>query len=316
MGSSNSKPESESETINWNNIKTDNISSTLHDINGLSREAKQLIASLNIPDITESPTSEFTINHILNTINTGLNKNDKILFNNIFDEISDQTDTLMKNNESTFIQKKSNDTDDLSATSPFISSEMYEYLVNGNNLDKKQSGGGKIKSKYAKSNKPTLTKKSVASKINNIGGKLDDDSSTSSTSDISDDDDDDDETDEDKEKNVNKNNKDNKEKKDDKKYANKYDKSHKNKQTNVLSTSEDLSDSNNLSYLSSSAHTGGEFSDSDDVKKALDTESSESVESSSDTTTSDDKSVADENNNMLSTSISVNTDDINMVSDY
>ena len=80
--------------------------------NGLSKEAKTLIASLNIPSITESETSEFNLNNILDKINSGLNKNDQTKFNQLLDQVSATA------------------SDDLSNTSPFISSEMYEQLVN------------------------------------------------------------------------------------------------------------------------------------------------------------------------------------------
>ena len=63
MGSSNSKPDSET-TLDWDRLKTNDFSSTMpNNFNGLSHNAKQLIASLNIPEIVESEASEFTINH-------------------------------------------------------------------------------------------------------------------------------------------------------------------------------------------------------------------------------------------------------------
>jgi hypothetical protein len=61
-----------------------------------------------------------------------------------------------------------------------------------------------------------------------------------------------------------------------------------------------------LSYLSSSAHTGGEFSEEPSQK------SEQSVESPSET----QESVSYEKKDMEETSISVATEDINMVSDY
>ena len=119
MGAKNSKPESE--TINWNNIKTENVSSPLQNFGGISNEATQLIASLNIPAITESETSEFTINHILDKISSKIDKNDMTKFNNLLEKVSSQSN------------------EELSSTSPFISSEMYDYLIN----NKSQQGGGK-----------------------------------------------------------------------------------------------------------------------------------------------------------------------------
>lgn len=287
MGSSNSK--SETETINWNNIKTENISSTMPNFNGLSKEAKDLIASLNIPAITESETSEFTVNHILDKINNGLNKEDQSKFTQLLEKVSSQT---------------ASEGDELSNTSPFISSEMYEYLINSktSEQEKKNQQGGAKKAKKAKKANKTKSKK---------GGALDDDDSdTSSTSSDSDLEDILDSTEEEVKAEKAK-----KDKKD-------HDKSKKP----MKSESESESDAHStemsggeLSYLSSSAHTDREFSDSDQSKDSEESkQSTESVESSSQTETSSpaNSTVTDENKNMLQTSESINTDDINMISDY
>jgi hypothetical protein len=268
MGGSQSKtpnpenPENpeNSDTINWSKIKTDNVSSAFPNFNGLSNEAQNLIASLNIPEITESPTSEFTINHILDKISTNLNQDDKNRFNQLLDQVSSQT--AQEN--------------DLSATSPFISSEMYNYLVK----NESQKGGGKHTTRKIN------TKKG--------GSKLDDDSDTSSTSSNSSDEDLVDSTEEEviKKKNMKKN-------------------KHNKKSDSELSGGE-------LSYISSSAHTEGEFSNSH-TSKLSSSESAttqKSHESSSATQSSEKNSTVTDQNGMQSTSISVNTEDINMVSDY
>ncbi len=262
MGAGNSK--GNTDTINWNNIKTENVSSTVPNFNGLSNDAKKLIASLNIPSITETETTEMDLNNILEKINDGLNADDKQKFNQLLEQVS------------------STGSDDLSNTSPFISSEMYDYLVNSKTSETdqgKQTGGAK-KSKGKKSKK---TK----------GGALSDDSSdTSSTSSDSSLEDLIDSTEEELLDARNKKNKDKKHKKED--------------SDSELSGGE-------LSYLSSSAHTDGAFSDSSDAnRKSRSSSASESVQSSSQTATS----VTNENHGMLNTSVSVNTDDINMVSDY
>ena len=66
MGGSTSKPDEsklpyKSKYINtdsrWNNIKTDKMSVNGPTLASLSSDAKKLIASLNIPTITESQTS-------------------------------------------------------------------------------------------------------------------------------------------------------------------------------------------------------------------------------------------------------------------
>ena len=260
-----------SETINWNNIKTENISSTMPNFNGLSNDAKKLIASLNIPSITESETSEMNLNHILDKINSGLSSDDQDKFNQLLEQVS------------------STASEDLSNTSPFISSEMYEYLVNSKTSESEkanQTGGAK------KTKKPKQTKKTR--KGGALGDNSSDTSSTSSDSSLED-------LIESTEEEIldarNKKNKDKKNKKDD--------------SDSELSGGE-------LSYLSSSAHTDGAFSDSTVEKSPEESDSSssssktEEVESSSQTATS----VTNENHGMLNTSVSVNTEDINMVSDY
>ena len=276
MGQGSSKDNSE--TINWNNIKTENISSAVPNFNGLSKDAKKLIASLNIPSITESETSEMNLNHILDKISSGLGSADQQKFNKLLEQVSATA------------------SDDLSNTSPFISSEMYEYLVNSKTSETeqaKQTGGSK---KSKKVSKPVKSSKSKKSK----GGALSDDSSdTSSTSSDSSLEDLIDSTEAEildarDKKNKNKDkNKDKKHKKDD--------------SDSELSGGE-------LSYLSSSAHTEGAFSDSSNANKRGQSSSraSESIQSSSQT----ESSVTNENHGMLNTSVSVNTEDINMVSDY
>lgn len=230
MGSGSSK---NTETINWNNIRTENMSSTMPAINSLSKDAKKLIASLNIPAI-ESETSEFSLNNILDTINKNLNANDRKIFNNEFNRI---------------VQETSNDNN----TSPFITSEMYNYLVNSktsSDMPVMQQGGNHKSS-------------SSSSDFSSDSSLEDLDSSSSSDK-----------------------------KKHDKKH---HDKKHDEKPSKKESESEPASDlsGGELSYVSSSAHTDGN-SDSDEVQK----------------------SVSADSNNMVSTSISVNTSDINAISDY
>lgn len=282
MGSTTSKDNSE--TINWNNIKTENISSTMPNFNGLSHDAKKLIASLNIPSITESETSEMNLNNIIDKISTGLSSVDQKKFNQLLEQVS------------------STASEGLSNTSPFISSEMYEYLVNSKTSETdqvKQTGGAKKGKKNTQTNKTKKSKKG--------GSLIEDSSDTSSTSSDSSLEDLIDSTEEEVLEARNKKNKEDKYKK-----SNKENKEHRenkeNKHKKVDSDSE-LS-GGELSYLSSSAHTDGAFSDSSEVNKKSETESS--VQSSSQTATS----VSNENHGMMNTSISVNTDDINMVSDY
>lgn len=259
MGQSQSK--NNSDTINWNQIKTENISSSMPNFNGLSNDAKNLIASLNIPEITESQTSEFTVNYIMDTISNNLNNEDKVKFNQLLEQVSSQTA-----NE-----------DDLSATSPFISSEMYNYLVKN---EETQKGGGKKK------------------KYNKKGGSiLDDDSETSTTSSDSSMEELLDSTEEE---------------------VKKYKENKNKKKHNKNKDSDSELSGGELSYLSSSAHTEGEYSNSHSAKQTSSESDTtpKSHESSSATQSSNHRSSVTDQNGMQSTSISVNTEDINMVSDY
>ena len=276
MGGGNSKEEVSSETINWNNIKTENVSSTLPNFNGLSKDAKQLIASLNVPSITESETSELNLNNILEKINSKLNTTDKKKFNQIFDQINTQSE-------------------ELSATSPFISSEAYGQLVNSKTSESELRTGQKGGAKKKKSKQ---TKVKDKKNIKKIGGQVDNESSTSSTTTVSSTENIIDSSEgEILEKNKSKN--------------------HKNK----VNYSEDDSDTN-LSYLSSSAHTGGEFSDSPDNVKSYESSSAHSSSEKSSQTESSEQSesqkpttVSNDNDNFTGLDHSVNTSDINMVSE-
>jgi hypothetical protein len=85
------------------------MSSTLPNLNSISNEAKQLISHLNLPEISDN-NSEFDANTVFGK-----------------ETISDEADD--------------------NANSPFISSEMYNYLVNKHNTDSvnvNMLGGGKI----------------------------------------------------------------------------------------------------------------------------------------------------------------------------
>ena len=309
MGSSSSK---NTETINWNNIKTENMSSAIPNFNGLSTDAKKLIASLNIPAITESPTSEFTISHILDKITNNLDSEDQKKFTQILDQVSSQTQD-----------------EELSATSPFISSEMYNYLVK-NSEEQKGGASKKSKSKSKPKSKPESKSKSK-SKSKRGGSKLDDDSETSSTSSDSEMEELLDSTEEDIMKEKSKKKHESNKHESNKHESNKHAKEQSNKHESNKHAKEqsnkhkDESDSElsggELSYLSSSAHTEGDYSDSHiNRNSSSESATTNSVESTSQTESSVKKhngrsSVTDENN-MHSTSISVNTEDINMVSDY
>ena len=151
MGGTHSK-KLDNSTINWDNIKTDNVSLTLPSYNNLSQDAKALISNLDTNALSES--SSVNITELLDGIHSKLNINDKAQFTNMLNEISEISD----NHEG------------LSATSPFMSKEDYNKYLNSTTSENintnKQKGG---------MHNPPMNK----------GGSHDDDSSTSSTSSLS-----------------------------------------------------------------------------------------------------------------------------------
>jgi ElaB/YqjD/DUF883 family membrane-anchored ribosome-binding protein len=228
MGSKTSK---ENTDTKWNNMKTDDISSYIPHLNSLSKDAKKLISNLTIPTFTDTQSSEFNIDKFMNDINSKLGTTDKKVFNKIIDEMSSE----------------------VSATSPFISSDVYQNMLNSTTSTDQPAvqAGGKGKRQINKS------------KGKHMRGGMDDSDTSSTDSDL---DDMTDSSDSDLDSSSDKKKKKNK---------------HRSKHTET----ETQSAGSNLSYISSSAHTDS------------------------------NKSITDENG-LQSTSISVNTEDINMVSEY
>jgi len=249
MGNKTSTANNNTEQI-WNNIKTDNMSATVPGLNGLSKDAKQLIANLNLPEFTDAATSEFNVNKILGQVNSNLNEEDKMKFHKILEEMS----------------PASYDNEVLSETSPFISDEMYNKLVNSKTSeDGNEMVGGSFKSskKNIKGGNVLSHKSTTSSTTSSESlSSLSDSSSLASSSE--------------------------KKARHDKKHHNK-----KHDKKKHISSEESVQSGGELSYVSSSAHEN---------------ENSASEESAV-------KSITDENN-LEETSISVNTSDINMVSDY
>ena len=112
MGSSHSKQADDS-TINWNNIKTANISSTIPSYNNLSKEAQYLVS--NLGSNVQSESSSVNITELLDDIHSKLNIKDKNQFTNMLNEINNYSESH---------------NDDLSATSPFMSKEDYNKYLN------------------------------------------------------------------------------------------------------------------------------------------------------------------------------------------
>ena len=213
MGSSHSKAANNS-TINWNNIKTDNISSTIPNYNNLSQEARSLIANLDLNSLSES--SSVNITELFDDIHSKLNINDRKHFTNMLNDINNISDTL---------------DNDLSATSPFMSKDDYNKYLNSTTSENIQ------------------TKQTKHSNLNNMkGGNHEDDSSTSSTSSLSSSSSDETSSSHNKSKSKPKPKENTKE--------NKKMKHNKNKQNKHKGGS-----SEDDSYISSSAHTGGDSSE-------------------------------------------------------
>jgi hypothetical protein len=248
MGNNTTKMSKKDTEQLWNDIKTENMSTTLPGLNSLSKDAKQLIASLNVPSFTDTETSEFNVNKIIGTINSNLKKDDLEKFNRILEQMSPSLQS-----------------DELSNTSPFISDEMYNNLVNSKTSeDEFNMVGGSYKSKggsNAALNKSSTSSSSSTSSLEEL-----DSSSSSSSLESS---------------NVH-----------EKKHSKHHEKKvvHSSEKSSEESAKSELS-GGNLSYVSSSAHE----------------EMSESASESA-------RSIEDENN-LEETSISVNTSDINMVSE-
>jgi hypothetical protein len=277
MGSSNSK--SDSESLDWNKHRTEDFSSVLPmqgGVNTLSPQAYQLLSNIIPNSLSQlTTTSELSvIKNMVDKMGDSLNESDKKMFGKFLSNISEETSERQSGGKQT--------TEELSDTSPFITSEMYESF----NKKTNQQGGSR--------------------KLVKRGGKLNDlndDSDTSSTSsdsdleDIIDSSDDSDLSHEVKEKPKHKQH----ETPQRHQQHNKQQKQQKHEKKNQ--TDSELS-GGELSYLSSSAHTDRNFSDESSASSA----SNKQQETQT--------SVTDENKYVNTTSASVNTTDINMVSDY
>ena len=236
----------DNDTINWNNVKTENISES----NGklfLSDDSKLLASKLvlNIPDVNLSESDHLDIEKIFNKYQV--------------------VPSIQKNGS------------ELSDTSPFISSEMYKYLMNKNQLNGeiKQSGGG-----------------------------IEEDSSTSSTS-----------SSEGMSAKAKPNNKkeNKKQKKESHKKQNESSESYEVPEEHDEEEHNENSDlessggaSDNLSYISSSAHEG---------EASENSSNSQASENSNESTSESNSTQSVSNGNNQSPPSSINTSDINMISE-
>lgn len=255
MGGSNSKQDDKlnlTDTLGWKNVETNKMSEN-NIISKLSPQAVQLIGLLNLSNLSDTE-SEARVKYVFEKANNTLSEEDRKQFKELFKQIALSDTEEQNNNQVQAGGNSRNVEDDLSETSPFISSEMYENMLGKNKL----TGGSKF---------------------------INDESSTSSTSDDSElkslmSDEDEFSLDDEDEKHK------------------KKDKKHKKK-----ATSESQS-AGSLDYLSSSAHTDGDFSNSDsgDDNSTVYRKKYDSTQNS----------VEDENSH-LEASHSVNTSDINFV---
>jgi len=229
MGILNSKDSEE--TLRWNNVKTDNMSSTKI-ISKLTPEAIKLIGLLDLSNMSDTE-SETRVKYVIEKANTTLSEEDRKQFKDLFNQavFSDTVTSLEEPKETN--QKY------LSETSPFISSEMYENMLGNNKL----VGGAKFDDDDS----------STSSTTDNSEFKSldDDDMPSSSSSDI-----------------LSEPVKSKKEKKDNKKKSSQSaGSSEKTTEAQSASSSDkattESQSAGSLDYLSSSAHTDGDFSNSE-----------------------------------------------------
>ena len=121
MGNANSNEKKE--TVDWDKINTDSFSSNLPSLETMSKDTKELIEKLNISDNIKYEDTESENSNIF----AWLKNNDSENIHNVneFNQISD-----LINNVNDVAVKSVDDTNLKSETSPFISSEEYENLVN------------------------------------------------------------------------------------------------------------------------------------------------------------------------------------------
>jgi hypothetical protein len=217
MGASESKL---TDTIKWNNVNTNDFSSNIPNINNISHQAKELIDNLNVEINSDTISSDINLKSIFNTKKKPLSKT----------KVNTKSDSNM-------------------SSSPFITTEMYKHILNKYNnkniVQNTMTGGGgdddntSTSSSLSSSASDDLSSSSVSSntkKLNKDKKKIID-NKKNNKKDI------------DNKKDIynKKNNK--KDYKKDNKHTNIKNKIHKNKKNSTESL--------NLSYISSSAHTGG-----------------------------------------------------------
>ena len=133
MGIASSKNNSES--LNWDKINTESMSTTLPNVARITKDAEQLISRLDVNEQILLEETESENDNLFTWLKT------------IGDDNDNDNNKKQKDTEASF-----------SDTSAFISSDMYKYLMNNNEGN------------------------TTSTNMNQVGGNIQEDSSTSSTS--------------------------------------------------------------------------------------------------------------------------------------
>ncbi len=153
MGLTSSKQQN-TESLNWDKINTESMSTTMPNVNNISKDANLLISTLTINDQIDLENTDSENENLFTWIKT----------------IGDKKEEPIDN------------TDSFSETSAFISSDMYKYLMNKNSesaTSAAQVGGGiqedsstSSTSSSPKKNKKTNKKRIVTTSSSMSGGDL------------------------------------------------------------------------------------------------------------------------------------------------
>jgi hypothetical protein len=283
MGSSNSLPQTE--TINWKNIDTNQVSSTIPNLKGISFEANKLVERLNLP----------------NTVDTSSELNDIFLTKNNKSKSTHHNVNQINNNlsESNF-----------SNTSPFISSEMYNYVMSKYN-NQNMVGGAVDKNSLIEDSATTSTSSSHSSNNSSSSSEKKDKNDKKDKKDKNDKNDKNDKKDMKHDKNDKNDKNDKKDMKHDKNDKNdKKDMNHekaRGKVTNKIMVKSKINKNKKstedfMDYMSSSAHTGGSVTEN----------TGGSVTENTGGSVTENSSIENENNLSIS---SVRTSQLNLVSE-
>ena len=146
MGISQSK--SNTDSLNWDKINTESMSSTVPNLTNINKDAQALISKLNIDDKINLEETESENENLFTWIKKA-------------------------ENEKVEVEAKEN-SDNFSDTSPFISSDMYKYLMENNSsntseqLEQQGGAGDSSTSSTSSSPKKKVNKKSNSKKSKKV----------------------------------------------------------------------------------------------------------------------------------------------------